>query len=220
MIAMAYLTDAQRNILAPAHAAHPRDGALVAGSNAGQFATAACWCWALCGDYEHVDGPYTAVTIYNSANGVFTFNAQQAPTGLNAAFFQLTDEIFPQTRPYHQTLHDNLPNALAGNAAARDACRLALMKLTATLNGHTVLADDGSPVYTMVMRSNSWYGWDHWAIGVQGAGGGPITYQQKVTDSGLKYNCGTVWDEGLAFATTIRIDGLLPAQVTWLNRAT
>ena len=102
--------------------------------------------------------PYAATTIYTSDNGAFVFNAERVPTGLNAAFFAVTDVIFPQTVPYHTTLAANFANALGGNVAAQDACRFALMKLTAELNGHTVLPDNGSAVYTMVMKSPSWYG--------------------------------------------------------------
>lgn len=215
---MPYLSEAQRNLLAPAHADHPRDGAMVPTSDQAPFVNAACWGWALTGEYEHADNAYTATTIYNSAAGAFVFNPQHVPTGLNAAFFETTDLIFPQTQPYHQALQDNLANALAGNVGAQDACRVALMKLTATVNGQTVLPDDGSQVYTMVMKSSSWYGWDHWSIGIQGAGGGVITYQQKVTGTPLQYNCGVTWDEHLALTTEIRLDGLLQPQVDMLNR--
>jgi len=215
---MTYLSEAQRNLLAPAYGNHPRDGATVPTSNQEPFVNAACWGWALTGEYEHADNAYTAVTIYNSANGAFVFDDEQVPIGLNAEFFGITDVIFPQTIPYHQALQDNLADALAGHADAQDTCRIALMKLTATLNGHTILADDGSEIYTMVMKSSSWYGWDHWSLGIQGVGGGVITYQQKVNGTPLQYNCGVTWDEHQPLETVIRIDGLLQEQVRMLNR--
>src|SRR3989344_5284753 len=191
---MPYLSDTQRNLLAPAGQPHPRNGATVPTSQQAPF-----------------------------VNGAFVFNAERVPTGLNAEFFAVTDVIFPQTMPYHTTLAANFANALGGNVAAQDACRSALMKLTAELNGHTVLPDNGSAVYTMVMKSPSWYGWCHWGIGIQGAGGGDTTYQQKVNGSvlnpnTLQYNCGVMWDEGQPLTTTIRIDGLLQTQVDMLNR--
>ncbi len=67
------------------------------------------------------------------------------------------------------------------------------------------------------MKTSSWYGWDHWGIGIQGAGGGPTTFQQKVNGRPLQYDCGVMWDEGQPLTTTIRIDGLLQAQVAMLN---
>ncbi len=220
---MPYLSDTQRNLLAPAGQPHPRNGATVPTSQQAPFVNAACWGWALNGEYVNADDPYAATTIYTSDNGAFVFNAERVPTGLNADFFAVTDVIFPQTMPYHTTLAANFANALGGNVAAQDACRFALMKLTAELNGHTVLPDNGSAVYTMVMKSPSWYGWCHWGIGIQGAGGGDTTYQQKVNGSvlnpnTLQYNCGVMWDEGQPLTTTIRIDGLLQTQVTMLNR--
>ncbi len=215
---MPYLSDAQRNLLAPAYGDHPRDGATVPTSDQAPFVTAACWGWALNGEYVNANDAYAATTIYTSNEGVFVFNAQRVPTGLNAAFFATTDLIFPQTVQYHTVLTDNLADALDGDAAAQTACRVALMKLTAELNGHTVLADDGSAVYTIAMKTSSWYGWDHWGIGIQGVGGGVTTYQQKVNDTPLQYNCGVMWDEHQPLETIIRIDGLLQNQVTMLNR--
>ncbi len=213
-----YLTDPQRNLLAPAHGAHPRNGATVPTSDQAPFVNAACWGWALNGEYVNADDPYAATTIYTSDEGAFVFNVQRVPTALNADFFATTDMIFPQTVPYHATLSANFANALGGDASAQTACRVALMKLTATLNGHAVLPDAGAPVYTMVMKSSSWYGWDHWGIGVQGVGGGVTTYQQKVNGTPLQYNCGVMWDEHQPLETVICIDGLLQTQVTMLNR--
>lgn len=215
---MPYLSEAQRNLLAPAEGPHPRNGLTVPVSDQEPFVVAPAWAWALCGEYTSIDDPYSAPTVYGSDDGAFVFNAQRVPVGLNADFFATTDLIFPQTVPYHQALANNLAYAMAGNLAAQDACRLALMQLTAALNGHTVLPPDASPVYTMVMKSSSWYGWDHWAIGIQGVGcGAATTYQQKVADMALQYNCGVVWDEAMPLQTVIQLDGLLQAQVDMLN---
>jgi hypothetical protein len=107
-------------------------------------------------------------------------------------------------------------NALGGNAAAQGRCRMALLKLTATVNGHTVLPDDGSAVYTILMKTNHWYSWDHWAIGIQSADGAVTTYQQKVNGTPLQYNCGAVWDPADWPITVIRIDGLLQPQIDML----
>ncbi len=213
---MAYLSNAQRNLLAPA-GPHPRNGATVPTSDQPPFVNAACWAWALSGAYENVGGAFTANTIYNGDDGAFVFNAQRVPTGLNPHFFAMTDELFPQSVAYHATLNAQLANALGGDVGAQDLCRVALMKLTAVVNGHTVLPDDGAATYTMVMKSSSWYGWDHWAIGVQNAAGDVTTYQQKVTETPLQYNCGVVWDEHQPLDTEIRLDGLLQAQVDMLN---
>jgi hypothetical protein len=218
---MPTLSDAQRNLLAPAGEDHPRDGEIVPTSDQPSFTYAACWGWALTGEYESADNAYTAPTIYNSGEGAFVFDNERVPTGLNADFFAVTDEIFPQTRPFHQALADNLQAALDGDEDAQLACRVALMTITAQLNGHTVLGDEGSGAYTMIMKSSSWYGWDHWGLGVQSADGLTTTFQQKVSGSQarprpLKYNCGVMWDEGLP-ETVLKIDGLLQAQVDMLN---
>ena len=219
---MPTLTPAQRNLLAPAGEDHPERGEMVPTSNQAPFYNAACWGWALTGAYENVDNAYTAPTIYNSDEGAFVFDEDRVPTGLNAAFFATTDIIFPQTVPFHQVLADNFQAALDGDEDAQDECRVALMTITAQLNGLTVLADDGSEVYTMVMKSSSWYGWDHWAIGIQATDGVTTTWQQKVSGSpgdpqALYYNCGEVWDADLALETVLRLDGLQQAQVDMLN---
>lgn len=215
---MPYLSDAQRNVLAPAYGDHPRNGATVPTSDQAPFVTAACWGWALNGEYVNANDPYSATTIYTSDDGAFVFDDQRVPLRLNEAFFTTTNAIF-DTTPYYDILTAELANALGGDVPAQTACRVALMKLTATLNDHTVLPDDGSAVYTIAMKTNSWYGWDHWGIGIQGVGGGATTYQQKVNDNPLKYNCGVMWDEHQPLETVIRIDGLLSKQIDMLNRA-
>jgi hypothetical protein len=190
----------------------------VPNSNQSPFLDAACWAWALAGEYENVENAYTVPTVYSSDNGAFVFNARRDPIGLNEVFFDTTDEIFPQTIVYHSVLIDDFATALRGDAAAQDRCRVALMKMTATLNGHSVLADTGPDVYTIMMRSSSWYGWDHWSIGIKQVGAGQnITYQQKVSNTPLSYGCRVTWDEGLLLRAVIRIDGLLDKQITMLN---
>lgn len=158
---MPYLTIEQRNLLAPANLPHPRDGEVVPTTDQGQFLEAACWAWALVGEYEHVDNPFSANTIYNSDSGAFVFNVDRVPIGLNDIFFATTDAIFPTTIPYHTILVENFASASGGNAAAQDRCRVALMTLTAIVNEHVVLAENGSNIYTMVMNTNRWFSWDH-----------------------------------------------------------
>jgi hypothetical protein len=215
---MPYLSDAQRNLLAPAVGAHPRNGSTVPGTDQPPLYNAACWAWALVGEYENVDGAFTANTIYSGDAGAFVFNAARAPIGLNQQFFETTDAIFPDSQPYHQILNQYFAAGLAGSADAQNRCRVALMKLTAIVNGINLLPDGGSDVYTIVMNTNSWYGWDHWALGIKGAAAPVITYQQKVNETPVQYNCGVAWDEHQPLVTTIRIDGLQQAQVNVLNR--
>lgn len=212
---MPCLSNAQRNLLAPAGEDHPRDGETVPTSEQAPFIYTACWGWALTGEYESADNAYTAPTIHNSDGGAFVFNNGRVPTGLNDDFFNTTDIIFPRTVPFHQVLADN-------PQAEQDVCRVALMTGTAQLNGHTVPAADGSAVYTMVMKSGSWYGCDHWGLGVQATDGVTTTFRQKVSGSvaspePLQYNCGVMWDEDLPLETVLRIDGQLQAQVNMLN---
>ena len=219
---MPALTPAQRNLLAPAGEEHPERGQLVPTSDWAPFSSAACWSWALTGEYDNADDLFTATHIYNSDEGAFVFDNQRVPTGLNAAFFAITDAVFPQTLPFHRVLAGNLQAALDGDEDAQDECRVALMTITAQLNGLTVLADDGSEVYTLVMKSSSWYGWDHWAIGIQATDGVTTTWQQKVSGSpadpqALYYNCGEMWDADLALETVLRLRGLQPPQVAMLN---
>lgn len=213
-----YLTDAVVNLLAPMNGPHPAGGSTVPNSGQPPFVNATDSNWVLVGQYLNSGGPYTAETIYTSPNGAFTFNAQGQITGLNASFFQTANEIFPSTTAAYQTLTANLPNALAGNAAAQDACRLALMTFTAQINGHTVLPGTGSQMYSMVMTSSTWYGFGQWAIGIQCLGaGGVVTYQQKNAGSPLQYNCGALWNQGQPLTTTLLLDGLLQPQVNMLN---
>ncbi|ROZ72194.1 hypothetical protein EEB15_20340 [Ramlibacter sp. WS9] len=215
---MLYLTDTQRSLVAPADGIHPYGGIIVPTSDERPFVQADAWCWALRGEYAANDDPYSAVTIYTSDEGVFVFNDERVPVGLNPEFFPITDIVFPQTVPYHQALIDNLANALAGNVDAQDACRLALMQLTATLNMHTLLPADGSTVYTMVMNSENWYGWNHWATGIQGPDtGATTTYQQKADGAPLQYNCGVVWGDDILLQTVLRLDGLPQPHITMLN---
>ena len=60
---MPYLSDPQRNLLAPAGGPHPRNGATVPTSQQAPFVNAACWGWALNGEYVNADDPYAATTI-------------------------------------------------------------------------------------------------------------------------------------------------------------
>jgi len=219
---MPYLSDAQRDLLSPTSppaAVATRNGLLVPTTNAGSFLNAACWAWALVGEYENVGNPFSANTIYTSDEGAFVFDENRIPTALNNNFFQTTDAVFPDTVPYHTVLSDNFAAAVGDDQIAQDRCRVALMTLTAIVNGHTVLDADGSDIYTMVMNTNTWYGWDHWGIGIKGADSDVISYQQTVTGTPLRYNCNVMWDEHQPLITVLRIDGLLQTQIDLLNLA-
>lgn len=214
---MPYLSDARRDLLAPAAGPHPREGQTVPNTSAAPFLNAACWAWALNGEYLDENNPFTANTIYTSDAGAFVFDALRRPTGLNHAFFQTCAEIFPASVEYYNALTADFDRALGGDGMAQTRCRVALVKFTAVMNEHTVLPDDGSNVYTLVMNTNSWYGWDHWGIGIKGASSSVITYQQKVTNTSLRYNCGVMWDEHQPLVTTINLDGLLQTHIDVLN---
>ncbi|MDH5825005.1 hypothetical protein QFW77_18720 [Luteimonas sp. RD2P54] len=175
-----------------------------------------CWAWALAGAQVGAEDPFSAASLYNDA---FVFDGQRRPIAISQVYLAQIGAIWPDAGAPIATLEGRFADALAGNAPAQQACRMALMKIAAITNGLTVLGEGTGYDCTVQMRSTSWYGWDHWAIAVRMPPGGAnaVNYVQTVPDILVRYRCDQVWDAHMPL-TAIGIDGLLPAHIDVLER--
>ncbi len=83
---------------------------------------AACWSWALNGEFVSAHDEYSAGNPYEQ---IFTRNAQtHGPTALNNSYAQQIITVWPQARPYVETLDAMLDSVIGGTQEAQKHCRL------------------------------------------------------------------------------------------------
>lgn len=191
---------------------YSRDGATVPDSD---MDNVPCWAWALAGEFVAASDPFSAASVYEHA---FVFDTGRNPTATNDGYLHQITEIWPDTGVAVSALVGYAPDALDGHMQSQQACRMALMKIAAITNGLTVLGEGTDHDYTIHLRSTSWYGWDHFAVGIRmPPGGEPVNYVQTVPGVPLRYRCNAVWDEGMP-ETVIGVDGLLTTHIGTLDR--
>lgn len=191
---------------------YSRDGATVPDSD---MLKVPCWAWALAGEFVAASDPFSAASIYEHA---FVFDDEHNPTGTNADYLNQITGIWPDTDLAVSALVGYFPDAVNGDVQAQLACRMALMKIAAITNGLTVLGEGANYAYTIHLKSSSWYGWDHLAVGVRmPPGSNPVNYVQTVPGVPLCYRCNAVWDERFP-ETAIGVDGLLATHIETLDR--
>lgn len=191
---------------------YSRDGAAVPDSD---MDNVPCWAWALAGEFVAASDPFSAASVYEHA---FVFDQQRNPTATNAGYLNQITEIWPDAGLAVSALVAYAPDALDGDVQSQQACRMALMKIAAITNGLSVLGEGADHDYTIHLRSTSWYGWDHFAVGIRmPPGSAPVNYVQTVPGVPLCYRCDAVWDEGMP-ETIIGVDGLLPTHIETLDR--
>ncbi|WCT14411.1 hypothetical protein [Mucilaginibacter jinjuensis] len=198
-----------------------RDGFMIPGTDQGLLNNAACWAWALQGNFQNVNDDLSVQHIYYN---LFLYDSQQAPTAINDTLANNIIDIInhEDVASSIKMLNGFFGNANAGNTGAQADFRSQLMHLTAMVYGYTVSAyeADKSP-YAIHMKTKSWYGWDHWAISVL-MPNGTRNYLQTVSGSvanprGIHYNCNCVWDESLP-ETVIGIEGLQPGHLNVIDK--
>lgn len=199
---------------------------------------AACWSWALRGDYmsvtNHNSAPYIYENLFKWGNGI-----DKPPTSVDTDINSLADKLTdrnPITIPILlNVLEENLANATAGDVSSQNKVRITLLRISAIANGFAVgnlsvtnlnvknndVSDPNLGDYALHMRGTSWYGWDHWGISIL-LPNGTRSFVQKVNGSNPAknpYKDGHVfrngialWDEGMPL-TSIAITELLQAQV-------
>jgi hypothetical protein len=209
----------------------------VSGDDDGLY-NAACWSWALRGEYRsvrnHSSAPYIYENLFKWGNGM-----DKPPTSLNTDINSLADQLAdnnPITIPILlNVLDDNLANATNGEVSSQNKVRIALLRISAIANGFSLgnlsvtnlvvtnndVSDPNLGDYALHMRGTSWYGWDHWGISIL-LPNGTRSFVQKVNgsnpnkpmykDGHVFRNCGELWDEGMPL-TSIAITELLQPQV-------
>lgn len=193
--------------------AYSRDGAAVPATNQPPLLNAACWAWALAGESINSADEFSAASVYEKS---FNFDTQRRPTGIDSGYLNQLTSIWPDSGQAVSELESYFADAQEGATDAQGRCRMALMKIAAITNGLTVNGEGADHDYTVHMKSSSWYGWDHWGIGVR-MPDTTINYVQTVPDTPIQYRCRVIWDEPLA-DTIIGVDGLLPAHIDVLNK--
>ncbi|KQB42575.1 hypothetical protein RC62_3582 [Flavobacterium aquidurense] len=217
---------------------YPTGPGYISGDDDGLY-NAACWSWALRGEYmsvtNHNSAPYIYENLFKWGKGI-----DKPPTSVNRDSNSLADKL-TDTNPIIipillDVLDENLANATKGDKSSQNAVRIALLRISAIANGFTLgnlsvtnlVAKDNDvsdPIlgdYALHMRGTSWYGWDHWGISIL-LPNGTRSFVQKVNGSnpakpGYKdghvfRNGVALWDEGMPL-TSIAINELLQAQVT------
>lgn len=186
-----------------------RDGQLVPA--AGAAAAQACWNFAL-------SGTNFAVTDHRAPDAIIDnileIDKRDATDQAVQRVRPDVEEFYPNWEPHLTTIKNNFANARNGQAGAQAACRRALLSIMAIENGLTVCANDK---YRLHMKSQRWFGWDHFALSVRAEQAGrPRIFVQTVTGNPLKHACTCIWDEHLGEAT-VDVQELTAQQVGFIN---
>ncbi|MGO1073755.1 hypothetical protein [Lysobacter sp. CA199] len=188
------------------------------------YADAPCWGFALFGGPGgHADN--TPPIVFQQA---FTYNDAGHMTGMNPDFVEWVHEHFGDDAAdaQAQAFADNFQEAFIDlDDDAQTACTGALARLCMILAGLTLSADNGTAPteYAIVMASDHWYSWEHWALSLANNVGQPgypqVQYCQR--DAGVNpvnTRCGLVWGNH-PILTTLYISGLQDEHVTYLQHA-
>ncbi|MEH6415689.1 hypothetical protein [Pseudomonas sp. CGJS7] len=218
---MPVLTDAQLQGLA---AAQLDAGTEIDPDWPDPYPDAPCWGFALFGGPGgHADN--TPPVLFPQA---FTYNDAGLMTGMNPQFVAWVHNQFGNAAAdaQAQALADNFEAAFIDlDDAAQEACTGALARLSIVLAGLTLSANDGTAPsrYAIVMASDYWYTWEHWALSLANNVGQPsypqVQYCQR--DAGVNpvnTRCGLVWGNH-PILTTVYVTGLQDEHVTYLQHA-
>ncbi|MFH1803348.1 MAG: hypothetical protein ABID63_00480 [Pseudomonadota bacterium] len=160
------------------------------------YPDAACWGWALCGG-PSLHGNAEPATIFGNA---INTNTGGYVTGLKPDFVDWVNVAFGanvNANNQARILSENFNPALIElDDDAQDACRTAFAKLCIIVNGLTI--PEAPTNYKIVMASDHWYTWEHWALGLKNniaAPDNPV-WQYTQRDAGVNpvnTRCGHVW---------------------------
>lgn len=217
---MPVLTNGQQDLIAQNPRVN-RGGYVVPMLNANIVFPSACWNWALCGGTAQVVDDRNPAEIYNN---ILTYGWELPPDPLHPVNqadqmkpvqINDVDNDYPGSAADFTILRDNLQNARNEQANAKRNFRFAMTRIVARKSGFTPIGVGSHFPYTLHMRTNKWYGWDHWALGIR-VHAGEISYIQKVPDTPVYYNEETMWDEGRTL-TSIGVNGFLQCHINALN---
>lgn len=188
---------------------------------------APCWGFALFGG-PGGDADNTPPAIYDQA---WVYDAGEEAFAYNPGFVEWVRNTFdnPDATAQAQVVADNAVtaanDAAPGNAAARQAITGALARLCMILSGLALSANNGTTPtrYSIVMASDGYRTWEHWALGLAnnvGAPGNPaVQYVQR--DAGVNpvnTRSAQVWGHH-PILTTVYITGLLDGHIEYLRHA-
>ncbi|SDY71797.1 hypothetical protein SAMN04487939_105166 [Lysobacter sp. yr284] len=188
------------------------------------YPDAPCWGFALFGGPGgHADN--TPPTISTQA---FVLNAAGLIVGLNPGFVQWVQQDIggAAATAQAQALAANFQAAFIDlDDDAQQACSDALARLCAVAAGLTLSAANGTAPtsYSVVMASDHWYSWEHWALGLANNVGQPeypaVQYCQRYAGGNpVKTRSRQVWGAH-PILTRVYLTELLDGHVSYLEHA-
>lgn len=176
----------------------------------------ACWCWALAGRPVNHGDPANVDDMF--AN-IFTLDNAGHPTGFNDQYLNGLPTR-NQIQPYLNSITAYVNGANNGDANAITQCRGNLLLIAAVNAGLQPVNDTVASDYRLLANINpndAWYArFDHFALQFTRPGAGTLSYVQKVPDTGIRFGCDRMWDEGYP-QTTFKIAQLLQQHVDVIN---
>lgn len=183
-----------------------------------------CWGFALFGGPGGL-AANTPPTIFEQA---ITFNDAGIMIGMNPDFVAWVHDTFDNAAAdaQAQVFADNFQEAFIDlDDAAQEACTGALARLSLVLAGLTLSNENGTAPtrYAIVMASDHWYTWEHWALSIANNVGQPdypqVQYVQR--DAGVNpvnTRCGLVWGNH-PILTTVYVTELQDGHIEYLRHA-
>lgn len=170
---------------------------------------AACWSWALTGVLTGVTSALSANSMIDAIVKVNIAVEPPVATGINDLRAR-----YPGSAADFNTLNNHVRPAINGNAASQNAFKIAMVRIMARQNGLTPNNNPNSP-YTLHLKTQNWYSWDHWGLGVLMPDGRRM-FIQTITDVPVAICCDRMWDEGFP-ETVVGLNSLLAAHVNFLK---
>lgn len=168
-----------------------RDGLTVPNTDSGNVYEHACWSWALTGGTGTVHTNTGADALYNAIVRKDPFVAGSAcVTGIDRrAALAVGAEAW-----WIGVLEKTWEGAKAGREKDQKAFKMAMLMIIAKANGlQPFLADNMRVTYSLHMRTDSWWHWDHWGLGIRYAN--RQVFVQTVPRTTLQHACSVMWDE-------------------------
>ncbi len=184
------------------------------------YPDAPCWAWALFGGGGG-NAPNTPPVIFEQA---LQLNASGALVGLRPGFRDWVEATFHNADATAQAdiLDQRFEDALINlDDDAQLACTNAFARLCVAVAGLT--ATDQPTRYAVVMASDHWYSWEHWALSLANNISAPLNPSVQYTqrDAGVNpvnTRCGYVWGEH-PILTTVHIAELQQGHLAYLQHA-
>lgn len=184
------------------------------------YPDAPCWGWALFGGPGgHADN--TPPVIFEHA---LVYNQAGVLTGLDPGFCAWVAGAFPNDQAAQNQaaiISQRFDAAMIDlDPAAQSAVRDAFARLCITVSGLTLAAGGN---YQIVMASDNWYTWEHWALGlandIDAAENPPVQYTQR--DAGVNpvnTRCEEVWGDH-PLLTTVHVQSIHQGHIDYLRHA-